>query len=178
MAFLAAAAPYFADASTALAVGGAIHQGEVAKVQSEIQARELREDANASQAVAQRVAIQRRRQGVFAASRARAVAVASGAGLGDTTAETLVDRIDAQSDLNVLNALYEGDTTAKGLRDDASTKLREGRAARRGSRYRALGSAISGASSFADKYGDDGGGGGDAVGAFNRSIAISNAFGP
>lgn len=153
MAQLAAFAPYLAAASTAFAVGTAIHQGDVAKVQSEIRARELREDANATQAEAQRAAIQRRRQGVFAASRARAIAAASGGGVTDTTADTLIGRIETQTDLNVLNALYEGDTTARGLRDSARKVIREGNAARKASRYRALGSAIRGASSFYDKFG-------------------------
>lgn len=157
MAFLAAAAPYLAIASTALTVGSAIRQGEEAKLQGQIKARELREDANARQADAQREAIQRRRQGTFAASRARAVAAASGAGVSDTTADVLIGRIEAQSDLNVLNALYEGDTTARGLRDGARTAIREGRAAKKASRYKAIGSVVSGASSFYGKYGTPGG---------------------
>lgn len=153
MAFLAAAAPYLAVASTALTVGTTLRAGEEAKLQGQIKARELREDANARQAEGQRLAIQRRRQGNFAASRARAVAAASGGGVSDTTADLLIGRIEAQTDLNVLNALFEGDTTARGLRDGARTAIREGRAAKKASRYKALGSAVSGASSFYDKYG-------------------------
>ncbi len=156
MSFLVAAAPYLAAASTALTVGNAIREGDQAKIDSQIKARELREDANARQADSQREAIQRRRQGNFAASRARAIAAASGGGVSDTTADTLIGRIEAQSDFNVLNALYEGDTTARGLRDGARTARREGRAARTSSRYRALGSAFSGATSFASKYGGGG----------------------
>lgn len=156
MAFLAAAAPYIAAASTALSVAGAVRAGEEAKVQGDIRARELREDANARQAEAQRVAIERRRQGRFAASRARAVAAASGAGVTDTTADVLISRIEAQTDFNVLNALYEGDTTARGLRDGARIAEREGRAARRAGRYRGFANAISGASSFYEKFGEGG----------------------
>lgn len=155
MAFLAAAAPYIAAASTAISVAGAVRQGQEAKLQGQIQARELREDANARQAEAQRVAIQRRRQGVFAASRARAVAAASGGGVSDTSADLLIGRIETQSDLNVLNALYEGDTTARGLRDGARRAEREGRAAARAGKYKGFANAISGASSFADKYGTE-----------------------
>lgn len=154
MAFLAAAIPYIAAASTALTVAGTVRQGEVAKQQSEIRARELQEDATARQAEAQRVAIQARRQGNFAASRARAVAAASGAGVSDTTADLLIGRIEAQSDYNVLNALYEGDATARGLRDGARTARREGKAYQRAGYYKAAGSALSGAVSFADKYPD------------------------
>lgn len=152
MAFLAAAAPYFAAASTVLTTAAAVRQGQEAKVQGIIQARQLREDANARQAEGQRVAIQRRRQGMLAASRARAVAAASGAGI-EGTPELLIDRIGTQTDLNVLNALYEGDATARGLRSGARTALREGRAGERAGTYRALGNAFSGASSFYDKYG-------------------------
>lgn len=151
--YLSSAAPYLAAASTALAVGSSLHAGEEAKVQGQIRARELREDAAAQQAESQRTAIVRRRQGVFAASRARAVAAASGAGVTDTTAGALIGRIETQTDLNVLNALYEGDTSARGLRDGARTALREGRASARAGRYRAIGSAVSGASSFYDKFG-------------------------
>lgn len=152
MAALAALAPYFAAASTALTVAGAVRQGQEAKVQGILQARALREDANARQAEGQREALQRRRQGLFAASRARAVAAASGAGV-EGTPEVLIDRIGTQSDVNVLNALFEGDATARGLRSGARTAQREGRAATRGGTYRALGNALSGASSFYDKYG-------------------------
>jgi hypothetical protein len=156
MTFLAAAAPYLAVASTALTVGNTIREGQQAKIDSQIKARELREDANARQAESQREAIVRRRQGTYAASRARAVAAASGAGVSDTTADTLIGRIETQSDLNVLDALYEGDTTARGLRDGARTAIREGKAARKASRYKALGSAVSGASSFYSKFGGGG----------------------
>ena len=152
MAFLAAAAPYLAAASTALSVAGAVREGQVAKQQAQIQARELREDANARQAESQREAIRRRRQGVFAASRARAVAAASGGGVSDTTAQLLIDRIDTQTDLNVLNALYEGDTTARGLREGARRTEREGRASARAGKYRGFANAISGASSFYGKF--------------------------
>ncbi len=157
MAFLAAAAPYFAAASTALTVAGAVRQGQQAKNEAIIRERELKEDANAAQATAQREAIVRRRQGAFAASRARAVAAASGAGLEGTT-ELLIDRIETQTDLNVLNALYEGDTTARGLRSGARTARREGNAAARAGIYKGLASALSGASSFYDKYGGGFGG--------------------
>lgn len=153
MAFLAAAAPYFAAASTALSVASAVRQGQQAKIDAQVQARELREDANARQAESQREAIVRRRQGNFAASRARAVAAASGAGVTDTTADILIGRIEKQTDLNVLNALYEGDTTARGLRGGARTAEREGRAAERAGLYRGAGAALSGATSFYDKYG-------------------------
>lgn len=153
MAFLAAAAPYLAVASTALSVAGAVRDGQEAKIDGQRQARELREDANAKQAEAQRVAIERRRQGSFAASRARAVAAASGAGVSDTTAETLIERIDTQADYNVLNALFEGDATARGLRDGARRAEREGKARERAGRYKGFANAISGASSFHGKYG-------------------------
>ncbi len=149
---LSAAAPYVAAASTVLSVAGAVRQGQQAKVDAEVQARELEEDANARQATSQREAIIRRRQGNFAASRARAVAAASGAGLSGTP-ELLIDRIETQTDLNVLNALYEGDATARGLRGGATKARREGRAAASAGRYKALGNALTGATSFYDKYG-------------------------
>lgn len=156
MAALAAAAPYLAAASTALSVAGAVRAGQEAKIDAQVQARELREDANARQADAQRVAIERRRQGTFAASRARAIAAASGAGVSDTTADTLIGRIETQSDLQVLNALFEGDATARGLRDGARRVEREGRARERAGRYRGFANAISGATSFYDKYSERG----------------------
>lgn len=152
MAFLAAAAPYFAAASTALTVAGAVRQGQQAKVDGIVQARELKEEANAKQAESQREAIVQRRRGVFAASRARAVAAASGAGVTGTP-ELLIDRIGSQTDVNVLNALFEGDATARGLRSGATKAKREGKAGERAGLYKALGSAISGGSSFYDKYG-------------------------
>lgn len=173
MAALLALAPYFAAATTVLSVAGAVQQGAQAKAQGELQARELREDANARQAEGQRLAIMRRRQGVFAASRARAVAAASGAGV-EGTPEVLIDRINTQTDLNVLNALYEGDTTARGLRAGARTARSEGRAAQRAGRYRALGNAISGASSFYDKYGGGFKGSGEVSPELDAGTALAD----
>jgi hypothetical protein len=153
MALLAAAAPYLAVASTAIGVAGTVRAGQEAKIQGEIKARELREDANARQAESQREAIVRRRQGNFAASRARAVAAASGGGVSGTTAETLIERIDTQTDLNVMNALFEGSTVARGLRRGANVSEREGRSASRASYLEAAGTALEGSTNFYDKYG-------------------------
>jgi hypothetical protein len=86
-------------------------------------------------------------------SRARAVAAASGAGASDPTVTNLMADIDTQGEVNYLNALYSGDTTARGLRTGAATARRTGKAAQSASRINAASTGLGGATSWYAKYG-------------------------
>jgi hypothetical protein len=153
MAWFAAALPYISAASTALAVGAQVKAGNEQKNQMEILAREREEDAKAVQAESQREALNERKKAKNLMSRARAVAGASGAGASDPTVTDILTDIDTQGETNYLNALYSGNTVARGLRSGAATARRTGRAAQTAGNMNAASTALGGATSWHEKYG-------------------------
>lgn len=153
MAWFAAALPYISAASTALAVGAQVKAGNEQKAQAELLAREREEDAKAAQAESQREALIERKKAKNLMSRARAVAGASGAGSSDPTVTNILTDIETQGEVNYLNALYSGDTTARGLRTGAATARRTGQAAQTASQYQAASTGLGGATSWYEKYG-------------------------
>ena len=125
----------------AMAAAGAMNtiaQGEFAAKQAKAQARQLRQIANRQEAIAQREAIERRREARYLASRATAMAGASGAGVEDPTVQNILGEIDAQGEYNALVALYDGSMSARQTRMDADARREEGRMARRGAYLSAI----------------------------------------
>lgn len=153
MAWFAAALPYISAASTALAVNSQIEQGKQQAAQAELQAVEHERDANAEQARAQREAAIERRKARNLMSRARAVAAASGGGASEPTVDNLLTDIATQGEMNALNAMWSGDTTAQTLRTGAQVARRTGRAARSAGNLRAASTLFSGATDWYSKYG-------------------------
>jgi hypothetical protein len=157
MAFLAAAAPYIAAASTVIGAAGAIKQGQDANAQAQAQALALRNQANADQAAAERTAIETRRQASYLVSRGQALAAASGAGATDPTVVSVLGQIKGEGEYGALTQLYEGDTAAGNARSGAQASINEGRAAASAGNLRALTTVLSGAGnigsrSLATKY--------------------------
>lgn len=153
MAWFAAALPYISAASTVIGVAGTVQQGAAQSRLLQQQAHERSEDANAAQAQAQREAIIERRKAKNLMSRARAVSAASGAGASDPTVTKILTDIDTQGEVNALNALYTGDTLARGLRSGAASALNESRAMRSAGNLAAASTALGGATSWYEKYG-------------------------
>lgn len=153
MAFLSAALPYVAFASTAIGVGSQLQAGKAQNEQLLLQAAEREEDAKAVQAESQREALLERKKAKNLMSRARAVSAASGAGASDPTVTNILADIETQGEVNYLNALYSGDTVARGLRSGAATSRRQGRAARTASQLNAASTGMAGATSWWEKYG-------------------------
>lgn len=153
MAQLASALPYIAAASTVLTTAAAYQQARSQKASLETQAREREAEANATQAEAQREAIIERRKAKNLMSRARAVAGASGAGVSDPTVVNQLTDIETQGEVNALNALWAGDTTASALRRGAAVARNEGRAAQTAGYFDAASTAIGGGTSWWEKYG-------------------------
>lgn len=153
MAWLSAALPYISAASTALAVGQQIQAGNQQKNLLEQQARDREEDAKAAQAESQREALLERKKAKNLMSRARAVSAASGAGASDPTVTNILTDIDTQGEVNALNALYSGNTVARGLRSGAAVARRQGRAARTAGQINAASVGLSGSTSWFEKYG-------------------------
>lgn len=150
---LGAAAPYVALATTAVQAVNQYQQGKQQQAEMKIEARRDEADANAAEAASQRQALQERRRARLLRSRALAVAGKSGAGVDDPTIDNLLAGIDNEGEMNYLNALYEGQTLAAGLRSNASTRRRMGSASRRAGRSEAIITGLSGAQSFYSRYG-------------------------
>lgn len=153
MAWMAAALPYISAASTALAVQQQISTGKTQEALATVDAMQKEEDAKAAQAEAQREAAIERKKARNLASRARAISAASGGGASDPTVTNILTDIETQGEVNALNALYSGNTLARGLNAGAAIARREGTAARHASQYRAASTALSGGESWYEKYG-------------------------
>lgn len=155
MAFLAAvpAAGWASLASTALTAGAAYQQAQGQKAVLEQQAEERREDANATAAESQRQAIVERRRAQQFMSRARAVAGASGAGSTDPSVTNILTGIETQGEVNALNAMYSGNSAARGYRRGARIADSEARAASTGGYLSSAATALGGGSSWYAKYG-------------------------
>lgn len=118
-----------------LAIGGAkaltsIAAGENAYNAAKAEAKQLQRQAGRTEALSQRVAIEERRKARLVASRLKAVAGASGAGIDDPTVVNLLDDVDAQGEFNMLSALYEGTMQADTLRYQAKVTKQQGKSAR------------------------------------------------
>jgi len=152
MAFLAAAAPYIAAASTVVSTASAIKQGADQKQQAEAQAITLRNQANADEAASQRAAITSRRQANYAISRGQALAAASGAGASDPTVVGLLGNIAGQGEYNALTQLYEGDTEGGNARSQSQAAINEGNAYQKAGYLKGVSTILTGATTLATKY--------------------------
>ncbi len=89
--------------------------GEARALAREHEAAQGRQQAGQERASAQRSASEKRRQGRLLASRALAVAAASGAGAGDPTAEKIIGDIGAEGEFRALSEMFIGEERALGL---------------------------------------------------------------
>lgn len=156
MAFLAAALPYIAAAGTVISTVSTMQAqkqaGEQQAAANEFAAKQADDNANAARAVAQRRAMEARRQGRIAASRAQAVGAAGG-GAGSVDVINRIADLDAQGEYGALVALYEGEDAARNMTSQANVMRYEGSQAKEAANRAAMGTLIQGASSLAGKYG-------------------------
>lgn len=152
--YLKTAAPYIDAVTSAYTSYSQLTAGDAANQEARQRAADERAQANAVQVTAQGEAHNRRRRAELLASRARAVAGASGSGASDPTVNNIVADINAGGEYDAASALYSGDFVAEGLRANAAASEREGRAAVSSSRLRAAGTIFSSLTGFAEKYGD------------------------
>lgn len=153
MAQLAAALPYITAASTVLTTAAAYQQSNAQKTQMEAIARAREEEANAEAAEGQRAALIERKKARNLMSRARAVAAASGGGVSDPTVVNQLTDIETQGELNALNAMYSGNTAARGYRQGAAIARNEADASQTAGYLGAASTALDGANSWYAKYG-------------------------
>ncbi len=165
---------------TAVATGiqtlGQIQQGRAAAAQGkaaqqayqyqakarEAEAAAFEQRAGQERAVAQREAIEERKQGRRIASRARALGAASGALIDPN----IIGSIDSEAEYRALSELASGENRARGFEYDAalsryaasgdvyagSVAAAQGKQARKSSYMNAAGTILSGGASFCDKY--------------------------
>lgn len=116
--------------------------GEQARKAYGFQADQLRQNAGQAQAAAQRDAISADRQDELIASRALAVAAASGGGASDPTVINLIAKNAAEGAYRKQMALYAGDDKARSMMIAADAADYSGRSARVSGLMGAAGSFI------------------------------------
>lgn len=150
-----------------LSAGGSIIGGKAAKRAANAQADDLMSEASQlrtqaadTRATSQRSAIQERRQARLLQSRGQAVAAASGAGADDASVVDQLAGIEGEGEYRALTALYEGDTAAKSMEDDADARTRAAIATRKAGKANAMasylsagGSILSAGSTIYDRFG-------------------------
>lgn len=139
MAWLAQAAPY-------LQAGGTLLSASSTLSGARSDARQMRTMAGQERAGSQRAASEERRRAALLESRARAVAAKSGAGVSDPTVVNLMADLEAEGEYRALTRMYEGETAAKSLELEASTR-------KKAAKGQAISTLLSGAATFASKYG-------------------------
>lgn len=136
---------------TALSAFGQYQQGEAAAASAAGQSAALRSDARAAQAESIQRAIDVRRQGRFASSRALAVGAASGAGTGGSTSR-IISEIDAETELRAQLAMYGGSSAASNLRYASRNLMAGGKATRTASQIGTSATLLAGGSSLFERY--------------------------
>jgi hypothetical protein len=136
-----------------LSAFSSIKGGQAQQYQQEVLANQDRADASSAQIQGQAAALNERKRAKYLRSRALSVAGASGAGVSDPTVVDIMAGIETEGEVRALNALYEGDTAAAGLRASAVARRKTGGAMARAG-YLQAGATIAGANpSFFAKYG-------------------------
>jgi hypothetical protein len=147
-------------------------EGERRQAAAEFAAWQAEEQAGTAIAISQREAKEAQRLGDIEASRALAVAAASGGGVSDPTIVRVLANVKGESAYRANVALYEGEARARQLRLDAAAgrvsgayAKEEGLARQRSYQLAAVGSAFSSGASLYTRYGMNGpsGGSGDAA---------------
>lgn len=145
-------------------------QGEQARVAAQFNARQAERDGATAIAVSHRQAAEERRQANLVASRALAVAAASGAGVSDPTVMRLISSARGEGAYRASVALYEGAARDRQLRLDAvlgrvSGFQAESAGAREaeGAAFATAGTGLRGVGSLYAKYGMNGPGSGDTA---------------
>lgn len=164
-------------ASALINAWGAMESGRGARVQAEQQrvamqfeTEEAEKQAGQVLAISQQQAREEQRQGRYAASRALAVAAASGGGVSDPTIVNLIAKGKGEATYKANVALYQGEAKARQLRLQAlSGNLSGDWALANGLRTEeqydiaALGSTLKGGASLYARYGMNGPGRGDSA---------------
>ena len=158
---------WFSAAGMLLQMWGGIQQGRMARIHGERQRQaaefakwQADRQANTAIAISQRQAVEEHRQASHVASRALAVAAASGGGVSDPTMVRIIANARGEGTYRANVALYEGEARARQLEFQGITGMvggfdaeAEGAARQQGYNYSALGMGLQGGASLYAKYG-------------------------
>lgn len=154
--FLAANAGTISTIATvtgaAVGAGGTIYAGQEAASAANAQAKAMKQKGDQEIAIAQRKALESRRQKNQAMGRAQAVAAASGGGTGDTVSDIMTG-IEARGEYNALTDMYNGQVARHDLYAEAKSTKKAGQAAKIGSYIDAAGTAVNAAGTIYSDYG-------------------------
>lgn len=146
--------------------------GRRANVAAQFEAEQLEQQAGQVFAASQRNAMEEKRRADLLASRALALAAASGGGVSDPTVVNVIAGLKSEGSYRAAVALYRGQDEARKLRTGASARRFEGAVAEEGGILEGAGyetmaasSLLQGASSLFSRYG---GGGGDTSGPASK----------
>lgn len=150
MAWLAAVASL---AGTATTVIGQQQQGAANENAAESAAAQLRQNANASRAMAQRESINQQKQTQLMMSRAQALAAASGGSATDPTVVKTIGDIAGEGEYRRLTALYNGEQQATGQEAQANAAVSQGKAYQQAANLKSVSTVLNYGSSYYQKYG-------------------------
>lgn len=148
----AAILPALMLAGSAVSAGGTIIGAKSEAKGLRREAAQLEVNAGQERAVSQRDAIEQRRQGRLASSRALAVAAASGGGVDDPTVVNAIANLDGESEYRALTAMYEGDTRGDDLERQAKARRTEAKNVKKQALFKAGSTIIGAGGGIADRY--------------------------
>ena len=159
-------ASLFKSAGSGVGVASELMRGYDSRAAAEFQAAQLRQNAGQAQAAAQRDALSVYQQSKLIASRALAVAAASGGGASDPTVINIMAGIAGEGAYRSALALYSGDEKARGMKTHADATIYDSKLEQRASERSAFGKLVGGAAagmkgiargqSLFEKYGQGG----------------------
>lgn len=150
---MAVALPFIAAGASLLSAKGSMDASQAEAANADYIAAQEEQSAGQQRAAAQRVASEERRQARKVASRALAVAGASGADASDPTVMNTIADIAGEGEYRALTALYRGEDRARTLETDASLKRMTGSSVAKAGRYEAGSSLLQGGSTLLARYG-------------------------
>jgi hypothetical protein len=136
---------------TILNVTSTLSEGRAADAAKKFQAQQYDRLAKQSTAVGSRNAYEAARRGEEHLSNIRAAMAAGGGSTTDAGAISRLGKAAAETDYNILAALYEGDTRADTMALQAEANRWEGKMAKKKARTKGFSTVLTGAS---DIYGD------------------------
>lgn len=139
-----------------LSAGAQAGAGRNAKRAANIQAQQLDIAGGQEIAASQHQAEEERRKAQLVASRAQAVAGASGGGASDPTVLDTISDIAARGEYDAMVALYEGNERARAMRNKGDVARAEGKSQENAGYIRATSTAIESGTSLHAKYGKGG----------------------
>lgn len=137
---------------TVVGMAGQMAAGQQAKAAAEYQAKQHEVAAKEEAAAAQRDAEALERKKELALSTLQTNAAASGFSATDPTALSLAGDIERYGTVQEQMAMYGGLSRREGQLNSAAAARLSGQAAAQGARYRAIGTALSGIGSIADRF--------------------------